>query len=162
MVDKDRAKSNETLARAACIIGGLFDGLMLFPMLIPSIGGRLFSLAGFLPGPDYRYAMNVAASLMLGWTLLLFWASRRPIERASVLLLTAIVVIGLMLAGSHAVLSGFVPLRKMLPVFVVQFGLTGLFLTSYLLASRLPGHARNQGTHGSNRSSSYGRFTSWS
>jgi hypothetical protein len=97
--------------------------------------------------------MNVAASLMLGWTLLLFWASRRPIERASVLLLTAIVVFSLMLAGSYAVLSGFVPLRKMLPVFVLQIGMTGLFLTSYLLASRQPGYGRNQGIHGSNRSS---------
>lgn len=153
MVDVDRAKSSEALARAACIIGGLFDGLMVVPMLLPSVGGRLFGLEGFLPGADYRYAMDVAASLMLGWTLLLFWASRRPLERASVLLLTAIVVVSLMLAGSHAVLSGFVPPRKMLPVFVLQSALTVLFLTSYLLAMSLPSDARNQATHGSNRSS---------
>ena len=57
MDDKEKARSIEALARAACIIGGLFDGVMLFPMLFPSIGGRLFGLDGFLHGADYRYAI---------------------------------------------------------------------------------------------------------
>jgi hypothetical protein len=137
MIDKHPMRSNEALARAACIIGGIVDGLMLLPMLLPSLGGNLFGIQDFLPGSDYRYAMNIAASLMLGWTLVLFWASWRPVERAAVLMLTAMVVVCLVLAGSHAVLSGFIPLRKMLPVFSLQGGLITLFLIGYLQVSRL-------------------------
>ena len=74
----DAARSNGRFAKIACIIGGVFDALMLPPMLIPRLGGKLFGLQAFAPGPDYRYAIHVAAALMLGWTLLLFWAARRP------------------------------------------------------------------------------------
>jgi hypothetical protein len=78
--------------------------------------------------------MNIASSLMLGWTLLLFWAAWRPIERRGVLGLTAIIVACLMLAGSGAVLSGFIPLANMVPVLVLQVGLAVLFLVGYLRA----------------------------
>jgi len=142
MIDKHAMRNNEVFAATVCIIGGAFDGLMMLPMLLPSLGGKLFGLREFSPGPDYRYAINVAASLMLGWTLLLFWAAWRPIERAAVLMLTAIVVACLMLAGSRAVLSGFIPLRKMLPVFALQVGLVALFLTGYVQVRRRIGPAR--------------------
>ena len=92
MSGMDETGNNQRFARVACVIGGVFDALMLPPMLIPRLGGKLFGLQAFAPGPDYRYAIHVAAALMLGWTLLLFWAARRPIERAAVLPLTAIVV----------------------------------------------------------------------
>jgi CHASE2 domain-containing sensor protein len=104
----------------------------------------MFGLQAFAPGYDYCYAMNVGASLMLGWTLLLFWAARRPVERAGVLLLTAIVVFGLMLAGVTAVFSGFVLLQNMLPVFVLQLCVISLFLISYLKVSRLCPGSRHE------------------
>jgi hypothetical protein len=145
MSGEDGMGSKQRFARAVCVVGGVFDGLMLLPMLLPGLGGKLFGLQAFSPGPDYRYAMNVAASLMLGWTLLLFWASRRPVERAAVLLLTAIVVAGLMLAGICAVYSGFISLGMMLPVFVLQCGLAALFLTGYIKASRCNCGSREDG-----------------
>jgi hypothetical protein len=135
MVDRIEIKKKEALPRAACLIGAALDGLVLLPMLIPPLAAKLFGLEGFLPGADYRYAINVAASLMLGWTLLLLWAAVRPIERSGVLGLTAIIVACLMLAGGHAVVSGFIPLANMLPVLVLQAGLAVLFLVGYLRAS---------------------------
>jgi hypothetical protein len=137
MIDDDEFRSARRFARVACVVGGVFDGLTLFPMIFPSLGGKMFGLQAFAPGADYRYAMNVGASLMLGWTLLLFWAAWRPIERAGVLLLTAVVVFGLMLAGAGAVFSGLVLLRNMLPIFVLQFCVLSLFLIGYLKVSRL-------------------------
>jgi hypothetical protein len=134
MVDRIEVKNNEALPRAACLIGAVFDGLTLLPMLITSLAAKLFGLEGFLPGADYRYAMNIASSLMLGWTLLLFWAAWRPIERRGVLGLTAIIVACFMLVGSGAVLSGFIPLANMVPVLVLQAGLAVLFLVGYLRA----------------------------
>ena len=138
MIGKNEMGSKQAFAQVVCIIGGVFDGLMLFPMLLPGLGGKIFGIRGFSPGSDYRYAMNVGASLMLGWTLLLFWASRRPIERAMILLLTAIVVVGLLVAGACAVLSGLIPLSNMLPVFALQSGILALFLTAYLKVGRVP------------------------
>jgi hypothetical protein len=136
MSGMDETGNNQRFARVACVIGGVFDALMLPPMLIPRLGGKLFGLQAFAPGPDYRYAIHVAAALMLGWTLLLFWAARRPIERAAVLPLTAIVVAGLMAAGLYAVYSGFLALQKMFPIFILQCGLIALFLTGYIKASQ--------------------------
>lgn len=136
-IEKIEIKKKEALPRAACLLGAVVDGLVLPPMLIPSLGARLFGLGSFFPGADYRYAMNIAASLMLGWTLLLLWAARRPIERSGVLALTAIVVACLTLAGIGAVLSGFVSLGNMVPVLVLQTGLSLLFLVAYLRANRL-------------------------
>jgi hypothetical protein len=137
MIGNDEFRRARIFARVACVVGGVFDGLMLFPMLLPSLGGKMFGLQAFAPGADYRYAMNVGASLMLGWTLLPFWASWRPIERAGILLLTAIVVSGLMLAGVGAVSSGLVLLRNMLPVFVLQLCVLSLFMFGYLKVIRL-------------------------
>jgi hypothetical protein len=137
MVDRIEIKKKQALPRATCLIGAVFDGLVLLPMLIPGLGAKLFGLEGFLPGADYRYAMNIAASLMLGWTFLLLWAAERPIERSGVLGLTSIVVACLMLAGSGAVLSGFVPSGNMLPILVLQAGLALLFLVGYLRARHL-------------------------
>ncbi|MBY9016647.1 MAG: hypothetical protein KGD68_13220, partial [Candidatus Lokiarchaeota archaeon] len=46
---------------------------------------------------SYKYQTGTGAFLMLGWTILLIWADRNPIERKDVLLLTAIpVVVGIM------------------------------------------------------------------
>lgn len=134
MVDRIEIKKKEALARAVCLIGAAFDGLVLLPMLIPQLAAKVFGFERFLPGADYQYAINIAASLMLGWTFLLFWAAWRPIERRAVLGLTAIVVACLMLAGSSAVLSKFIPLANMLPVLVLQAGLAVLFLVGYVRA----------------------------
>jgi len=124
-------------ARAVCIFGAVFDGLTLLPMLFPSIGGLIFGIQNFAPGPDYRYAMNLSASLMLGWTLLLVWAARRPILREAVLPLTVIVVLGLAAAGVGAVTSGLIPLKNMMPTFVLQAAVILLFSIAYAKLRRL-------------------------
>lgn len=124
-------------ARAVCILGAVFDGLTLVPMLFPSIGGMIFGIQGFAPGADYRYAMNIGASLMLGWTLLLVWAARRPVLRAAVLPLTVVVVLGLLAAGIGAVTSGLIPLKNMMPTFVLQAVVIILFSIAYAQLRRI-------------------------
>jgi hypothetical protein len=105
---------------------------MIVPMLSPSIGATLFGLQDFQPTREYRYAMALAASLMAGWTALLLWADRRPVERRAVLLLTICpVLLGLMAAGAYAVASGAVPPENMLPTWALQLALIILFGASY-------------------------------
>jgi len=104
-------------------------------MLHPDVGGRLFGIVNFHPGADYRYAMAVGASLMLGWTCLLLWADRKPVERRGVLLLTIVpILLGLVAAGIYAVTSHFIAPARMVPIWMLQLILIGLFSFAYFRA----------------------------
>ncbi len=109
-------------------VGVVADGFATYRMLFPKIA----------QGAEYRYALGLGASLMLGWTLLLIWADRKPVARKGVLLLTIFPVIsGLLLAEVYAVLSGVVPLGKMLPTGILLVGLIALFGFSYFNARKV-------------------------
>ncbi len=106
-------------------VGAVADGFATYRMLFPKIAH----------GVEYRYALGLAASLMFGWTILLIWADRKPLERKGVLLLTAFpVVSGLLLAELYAVLCGIIPLERMLPTGISLLGLIILFSFSYFYA----------------------------
>lgn len=123
------------LLRISYWIGAIFDALVIVPMLSPRIAGVAFGIPNFNPGSDYRYAMGIAASLMLGWVFLLLWADRKPVERRGVLLLTMFPVLtGLVISGVYAVSSSLIPINKMLPTWAMQAILALLFGFSYLNA----------------------------
>lgn len=141
-------KNPTRLMRVAYWIGAVFDASMLLPLLVPSVAQAMFGLTAFAPGADFRYATGVGAALMAGWTALLIWADRRPLERRGVLLLTVCpVVVGLAAAGAYAVSSGFIALPYLLPVFAIQLGLGSLYVVAYAKAegfvrSTVAGRAR--------------------
>ena len=120
-------------------LGAVFDGLTLIPMLWPKAGGAMFVIEDFQPDTEYRYAMGLGASLMAGWTFLLLWADRKPVERKGVLLLTVFpVLFGLILSGAWALpKSELVQTRKAAPMFIFQAAITALFIYSYLQARGL-------------------------
>ena len=106
-------------------IGAVADGFATYRMLFPKVAH----------GVEYRYALGLAAALMLGWTILLIWADRKPLERKGVLLLTAFpVVSGLLLAESYAVFCGIMSFEKMLPTGIFLVGLMVLFCFGYFNA----------------------------
>ena len=80
-----------------------------------------------------RSAMAIGGILMAGWTVLLLWAVRSPIERRFVILLTALVVAALFVLALINVLQGNSSeswiLVKCLVLFVTM-------LTSFILAHR--------------------------
>ncbi|MBU1077995.1 MAG: hypothetical protein KKH98_11925, partial [Spirochaetes bacterium] len=86
-------KKKETLLRVCYITGAVLDGFMVFPMVIPQLGLALFGVENFIPGASYKYAMYLGATLMAGWTFLLLWANKKPIERKGILLLTVFPVL---------------------------------------------------------------------
>ncbi len=111
--------------RISCWVGAVADGVATFRMLFPRPAY----------GAEYRYALGLAASLMLGWTFLLIWADRKPLERKGVVLLTAFPVItGLLLAQIYSVAGGLVTLEAMLPEGLFLVALIGLFIFSYFNA----------------------------
>jgi hypothetical protein len=100
-------------------------------MLSPSMA-QFFWGFGDLEGP-YRFAMGYGASLMAGWTGLLVWAYQRPLERAFVAALTVFVIYGLLATEVAAVVSGAIPAWRMIPTWILQTILLGLFATAYHL-----------------------------
>lgn len=125
-------KNRIYLLRISYWIGAILDGLMVIPMLFPEVGGLLFGRTDFNPDAGYKYAMGVGASLMAGWTILLIWADRKPIERKGVLIITVIpVILGLMSAGIYATVQNFIPIEKMVPTWIMQILLITLFTYSF-------------------------------
>jgi len=117
--------------------GAGLDLLAALNMLFPGVFAAIDARPGFHPGADYRYAMGMGAPLMLGWTVLLLWADRKPIERKGVLPITLVpVVLGLVANEIAAVAGGFMPLAATVPIWVLQALLTALFAFSYWNASR--------------------------
>lgn len=113
--------------------GAILDAAAALSMLSPDLFATVNGLPNFHPGIEYRFAMGMGASLMLGWTVLLLWADRKPLERKGVLLITLLpVVLGLVLNEIVAVDAGFLPVLMTVPVWIVQALITILFLFSYL------------------------------
>lgn len=102
-------------------IGAIFDAVMVFPLLSPKILGIMFGIPDFNPGLDFRMISFVGAALMAGWTVLLIWADRRPLERRDILLITLYPVLsGLIVACIYGVVQGVVKIEWMVPTFVLQ------------------------------------------
>ncbi len=130
-------KSKTILLRISYWYGAVLDGGMVIPMLFPSIGGAMFGIDNFNPGNEYKYAIMIGASLMLGWTVLLIWADRKPLERKGIILITVIpVVTGMVLAGIFAVSVGMVKVGSMIPTWILQTILLILFSYSYFSTSK--------------------------
>ena len=83
------------------------DALSAVGLLFPEVFGILTGRPDSSPDLQTRLIMGIGGSLMTGWTFLLIWAVRKPIERRVVILLTAFpVVIGLFITTLIGVLNG--------------------------------------------------------
>jgi hypothetical protein len=77
-----------------------------------------------------------ATALMWGWTALLLWADRKPVERRGVLLLTsAPVILLILLQMAQAWLGGFAGFSQIAFWFFFLIGLGSLFAFSFFYAS---------------------------
>ncbi len=111
--------------KASYIIGAVADGIIAVLMMIPGRMGET----------EFRYSMGLAAALMFGWTLLLVWGNRKPMERKGVLLLTIFPVItGLITTGIWAYASGIFTLQKTTPMVILGLAIALLMGFSYLKA----------------------------
>ena len=69
------------------------DALWAIALFVPRVFGSLTGISDFEPDRDFRLTMAIGGVLMTGWTVLLLWAVRDPIERRFVILLTAFPVV---------------------------------------------------------------------
>lgn len=134
--DTERTARAIRWLRISYWVGAIVDAVAAVQMLHPPLFAFGLRPNGFAPGEDYRYAMGMGASLMLGWTVLLLWADRRPMERRGVLVLTVLVIAGLVANEVQGVRAGFLPMGPVAGIWALQAALVALFLGSFVLASR--------------------------
>jgi len=100
---------------------------MTFPRLFLATTGSTLP-----PDTGLRFGLLYGAPVMLGWTLLLLWADRKPLERKGILLCLFPVIVAYILVGVVGIRIGAVALAAMIPTFVLQVALVALCLFSYL------------------------------
>ena len=74
-------------------LGIAADALWALALFFPSIFAILTGTPKFNPDLDTKLIMGIGGTLMTGWTFLLLWAVKKPIERRGVILLTAFPVV---------------------------------------------------------------------
>ncbi|MFC2122662.1 hypothetical protein ACFLRP_03145 [Bacteroidota bacterium] len=94
------------LIKIAYWLGIVADALWAVGLFFPQIYGMLMGNPDFDPDLPTRLIMGIGGILMTGWTFLLLWAVREPIERRTVILLTASVVIGMFIVTLIGILGG--------------------------------------------------------
>lgn len=115
--------------RTAFLTGAVADGAAAIPMIFPALVRWMWGLGE--PTADLRIALGYGASLMLGWTGLLVWAARSPLDRRFVAPLTVLVIGGLVLTEVVAVGSGAIEAARMAPTWCLQAVLLTMFVRAY-------------------------------
>ncbi len=121
--------NQKKILKIAFLVGAIADALSLLPLLFPSIT-KLTLGVGSVPG-TFQIIMGEAASLMLGWTVLLIWAYQKPLERKGVAGLTMLVILALVLNEIVAVFLGHSSVLRMLPAWILQAILLCLFASGF-------------------------------
>lgn len=118
--------------RIAFWTGAIADALTFILLLSPSLWASINNVANFQPDWDFRYAQAYAAAMMAGWTVLLVWADRKPLERRGVLPITVFpVIFGIGGSRYYLYLGKFIPVAFPLESLIVLIVLAALFLFAY-------------------------------
>jgi len=83
------------MLKTAFLVGAVVDGLIAIEWLLISWGlvdMPIYPSFFLGSGQDFRFVLSVAGLFMMGWALLLYWCSLKPIERRGILLLTAVML----------------------------------------------------------------------
>ncbi len=118
-------------------IGIVADAIATLLLFSPALANLVLQPQPFEISEVYLYVTRVAGALMLGWTVLLFWAKSKPIERADILLITLFpVVTGLAAAAGLVAKSNQISTSKLLPMFLLYFVIFCTFVPSYVWAKK--------------------------
>ncbi|MBI4698206.1 MAG: hypothetical protein HY758_04680 [Nitrospirae bacterium] len=125
-------------------IGIIADAVASILLFFPQVSMIILQPQPVVTSPVYLYVTRIAGALMLGWTVLLFWAQLKPIERADILLITLFPVVTILSGAAFFVVrSGQITISNMLPMFVLYLVLYCTFIPSYVWAKRQPEYLRN-------------------
>jgi hypothetical protein len=121
--------------KVSFLTGAIIDALVLIPMAVPAAAKILWGFNDF--SGIYYFAMGMGASLMSGWTILLLWAYRKPLERRYIALFTVVVVTGFVLMEIFLANQGYLPIsNKYWGAMVMQLILLSLFGYSFFISGK--------------------------
>lgn len=112
--------------------GAIIDALAVIPLLNSDVWAALNRVPNFNASIEFCYAQACTAVFMAGWTVLLVWADRNPLERRGVLAITVFpIIVGF--NGMRAILymGGLVPEPVTIFGIALPVTLSVLFLFSY-------------------------------
>ena len=131
----DDQKRRMLFVNLAYWFGIAADGLWALGLFSPPIFGMMTGSPDFNPDLQTRYIMAMGGVLMTGWTFLLLWAVRKPLERRFIILLTAFpVVFGMLMISLVEFLHGNI---FVIWVLIKCMVLIILMISSYMLAGRM-------------------------
>ena len=112
--------------------GAIIDALAVIPLIDSDVWAAINNVPNFHADWDFRYAQAFAAAFMAGWTVLLLWADRNPLDRRGVLPITVFpVVVGLNAARYILYLGGMVTVPFTALGIILPVTISALFLFSY-------------------------------
>lgn len=120
--------------------GVIADAVSAILMLFPNLFLRVMNF-NLTSGRDFAFGLSYGVPLMIGWTILLIWADRKPLERKGILLLTLPIIAGYIAIELYAVSTGITSLGSALPLLVMQTGLFVFIVFSCWRAKNLVGIA---------------------
>jgi hypothetical protein len=100
---------------------------MIFPNLFLGTTGINLELSDGL-----RLGLLYGMPVMIGWTLLLFWANLKPIERKGVLICLIPVILAYIVIEIVILKMEYAAFSNMIPTFILQIILIFLCIFSYL------------------------------
>ena len=118
-------------------LGAVIDLVAGLIMVVPTFYSTVNKLTVFTPTQAFTNVAWMGAPLMFGWTVLLLWADRKPLERKAVLLITLIPILGNALNQVASYSSGFYPLEVAIQQWLLQAFLVILFVIGYWQAEKL-------------------------
>lgn len=117
--------------------GAIIDALACIPLVNSDVWAALHQVPNFHADWAFRYSQAFGAAFMAGWTVLLIWADRKPLERRGVLPITVFpVVVGLNSVRYMLYLGGLVATPFTTFGVVLPVTLSVLFLFSYFNSFR--------------------------
>ena len=95
------------ITKFAFLFGAIIDGFWAIVLAFPSLYVFITRSDDIEFNTQIRVIFIIASSLMFGWTFLLLWGYQKPIERRTILLLTAFpVVFGIFLGTLISLSNG--------------------------------------------------------
>jgi hypothetical protein len=111
--------------------GAIVDAYAAFRLMFPEM------FPGSSADVSYNLGMKWGIALMLGWTFLLIWADRKPLQRKDILLLTVCpVIVGLMITSVATFVAGFGTIGALILNLSILTILIVLMTFSYLNARK--------------------------
>ena len=118
-------------------LGIVADAAATLLLFSPTFANLVLQPKPFEMSPVYLYVTRVAGALMLGWTVLLFWAQLGPIERADILLIMLFPVVSILVIAAVLVAkSDQIAVSRLVPMFILYGVLGCTFIPAYLWAKR--------------------------